>query len=55
MIRRQNDNVKVYPVALRKAKIVFNFGLSECSRVKSDIVPLLALNERIKVLEEKIL
>ena len=23
------------PVALRKAKIVYNFGLSECSRVKS--------------------
>ena len=24
----------VYPIALRKAKIVYNFGLSECSRVK---------------------
>ena len=24
----------VNPVALRKAKIVYNFGLSECSRVK---------------------
>ena len=22
------------PIALRKAKIVFNFGLSECNRVK---------------------
>ena len=25
------------PVALRKAKIVCNFGLSECNRVKSDL------------------
>ena len=26
----------VYPIALRKAKIVYNFGLSECNRVKSE-------------------
>ena len=25
------------PVALRKAKIVYNFGLSECNRVKRKI------------------
>ena len=25
---------KVSPIALRKAKIVYNFGLSECNRVK---------------------
>ena len=25
------------PIALRKAKIVYNFGLSECSRVKERI------------------
>ena len=25
----------VNPIALRKAKIVYNFGLSECSRVNS--------------------
>ena len=24
---------KINPVALRKAKIVYNFGISECSRV----------------------
>ena len=24
----------VYPIALRKAKIVYNFGLSECNGVK---------------------
>ena len=24
----------LYPIALRKAKIVYNFGLSECNRVK---------------------
>ena len=27
------------PIALRKAKIAYNFGLSECSMVK-EIVPL---------------
>ena len=26
------------PIALRKAKIVHNFGLSECNRVKSETV-----------------
>ena len=26
--------LSVNPIALRKAKIVYNFGLSECSRVK---------------------
>ena len=25
------------PVALRKAKIVYNFGLSECNRVKTHL------------------
>ena len=25
------------PIALRKAKIVYNFGLSECNRVKIEI------------------
>ena len=25
------------PIALRKAKIVYNFGLSECNRVKTDL------------------
>ena len=28
----------VNPVTLRKAKIVYNFGLSECNRVKSQIL-----------------
>ena len=28
------------PIALRKAKIVYNFGLSECSRVKLSAVGL---------------
>ena len=27
-------NILVNPIALRKAKIVYNFGLSECNRVK---------------------
>ena len=27
------------PIELRKAKIVYNFGLSECSRVKIDRQP----------------
>ena len=34
------------PVALRKAKIEYNFGLSECSRVKGG----LAHNSRISIL-----
>ena len=25
------------PIALRKAKIVYNFGLSECNRVKTEL------------------
>ena len=30
-------NAKSYnPIALRKAKIVYNFGLSECNRVKQN-------------------
>ena len=29
------------PIALRKAKIVCNFGLSECNRVKTNTVILL--------------
>ena len=28
------DRFDRIPIALRKAKIVYNFGLSECSRVK---------------------
>ena len=27
-------SVCINPIALRKAKIVYNFGLSECNRVK---------------------
>ena len=36
-------NVVVNPIALRKAKIVCNFGLSECNRVKvqKHILPVL--------------
>ena len=26
--------LKINPIALRKAKIVYNFGLSECNRAK---------------------
>ena len=33
------------PIALRKAKIVCNFGLSECNRVKSFILFSLILLE----------
>ena len=29
------------PIALRKAKIVYNFGLSECIRVKIGLVSML--------------
>ena len=30
------EQYKVNHIALRKAKIAYNFGLSECSRVKED-------------------
>ena len=40
------------PVTLRQAKIVYNFGLSECSRVNNSLlllsVYMLFLNENIK-------
>ena len=29
----RHTNIKVNPIALRKAKIAYNFGLSECNRV----------------------
>ena len=35
------------PIALRKAKIVYNFGLSECNRVKRKTV---VLSEDIKII-----
>ena len=31
------DDVPFNPIALRKAKIVYNFGLCECSRVKNEV------------------
>ena len=30
--------VHINPIALRKAKIVYNFGLSECNKVKSSFL-----------------
>ena len=35
--RMENVGIHTHPIALRKAKIVCNFGLSECNRVKTDI------------------
>ena len=32
------------PIALRKAKIVYNFGLSECSRVKEKRLYMLTVS-----------
>ena len=39
--------LSINPTALRKAKIVYNFGLSECNRVKTQIVTsqLILVNE----------
>ena len=37
-ILSQCIRVAFNPIALRKAKIVYNFGLSECYRVKSKLV-----------------
>ena len=34
-IRQCTVRVKFNPIALRKSKIVCNFGLSECNRVKA--------------------
>ena len=33
MIRMDRGQSRINPVALRKAKIVYNFGLSECKRM----------------------
>ena len=32
-IKQRNVLIQLNPIALRKAKIVYNFGLSECNRV----------------------
>ena len=31
---KRNKGSNINPIAVRKAKIVYNFGLSECNRVK---------------------
>ena len=33
----KRKNLPLNPIALRKDKIVYNFGLSECNRVKEQI------------------
>ena len=42
----------VNPTALRKAKIVCNFGLSECSRVKAGATKIQHTNELIRKLHQ---
>ena len=32
------NDIVVNPIALRKAKIICNFGLSECKRVKNKVI-----------------
>ena len=32
---RAPNKMEFNPIALRKAKIVYNFGISECNRMKS--------------------
>ena len=39
---------KFNPVALRKAKIVYNFGLSECNRVEA----LTSMNSQFYILQD---
>ena len=34
---RYQDSIPINPIALRKAKIVCNFGLSECNRVNCSL------------------
>ena len=46
--RRLNESLTddfINPIALRKAKIVYNFGLSECNRVKLDNNQTLIVNQ----------
>ena len=38
-------NIKLNPVAVRRAKIVYNFGLSECIRVKEGISQAFSTHE----------
>ena len=35
LLHSERPNLYINPFALRKAKIVYNFGLSECKRVKN--------------------
>ena len=30
----------IFPIALRKARIIYNFGLSQCNRVKNQLLQL---------------
>ena len=41
------------PVALRKAKIIYTFGLSECSRAKSAVLSKRKENELILYVQGK--
>ena len=42
ILKEKNDDAMkyIYRIALRKAKIVYNFGLSECNTVKLHVVVL---------------
>ena len=45
---------QIYPIALRKAKIVYNFGLSECNRVKApEICPIYGLPANLILLHSE--
>ena len=41
------------PIALRKAKIVYNFGLFECNRVKKVVVPSFSIVKKVHKSEKK--
>ena len=38
IVLRAGPLANFYPIALRKAKIVYNFGLFECDRVNDDLL-----------------
>ena len=44
---KSRDQVRFIPIAPRKAKIVHNFGLSECNRVMKSICQVVKRKESV--------
>ena len=41
---------RINPIALRKAKIAYNFGISECNRVKDNSKEIFLISQQIHML-----